>query len=109
MVVLPIGDRFDGADDFPLGDAVVLVEIDLRVFWPIAVGGEGDEQSLGRLLGRLLRENDERGGAEKDQEKPTRHSGVSGTRNGKPDAQARVFLEIPRLRVGLTREASTDD
>src|SRR5262249_54748564 len=55
MVVLAIRNRRNVADDLPLRDAVVLVEVDLRMLGAIAVGGEGDEEAFGRLVGRLLR------------------------------------------------------
>src|SRR5262249_14304698 len=58
---------------------VVLVEVDLRMLGAIAVGGEGDEEAFGRLVGRLLREGKERRGADHHQEEPTRHPMISGT------------------------------
>src|SRR5262245_33346945 len=52
MVIAAQIDGIDAADDLAVGDAVVLIEVDLRLLGPIAKRGEGNQQLL---LGRIVR------------------------------------------------------
>src|SRR5262249_49173493 len=50
VVVAAQVDRVDGAEDLARGNAVVFVEINLRMLWPVTVGGERDQEFQFGLL-----------------------------------------------------------
>src|SRR5262249_53405306 len=69
VVVAAVGDGRDRADDLALADAVVLVEVDLRLLRPVAVGRERDEETglRGRGLVRARGQGTREGGGEQRQ------------------------------------------
>src|ERR1051326_1992417 len=91
VVVGALVHRVDRANDLAVADAVVLVEVDLRMLLALAEGGEGDEELLfwllvlGRLGGQEREDNDQENG----RKRKALHLVLLSVVVGKPSPDAR--------------------
>jgi hypothetical protein len=84
MIITALVNRVNGADDLPLGDAVMFVEVDLRMQRPFAEGSEGDQQTrfFGRYRRRLTDGDRSTTATQRDKKDDTNHGGEAPRREG---------------------------